>query len=241
LGLNISEERVVHFDDTHQKRVDTSFEGNPRAGQVGPLKVYHLLRRNKTGDQDRDGNPLIYALKEMYGYRIGDADRQLFIDRAAEILRRMADQLQADFIMPVPSSKSFCSDFAQVVAEVTGIPFLPSDFIRKRTVSEMLVQYGDALPASLNKNASKAYKALIAGWRRAKAEGLVSMKDIDTKIRHHFDPLALTDEVPDIKAARVIIVDDLMSSGSSLTSTCSALSLAGCTVPAAICFLSGLG
>jgi hypothetical protein len=240
LGLNISDKRVVDFDDSHQKRVDTSFETNPGATMVGPLKVYHLLRRTKAGDRDRDGNPLIYALKEMHGYRIGDADRQLFIDRAAEILVRMTDQLDADFVMPVPSSKAFCSEFAQVVSKVTGIDYLPSGFIRKRKVSEMLAQYGADLPGNLNKRASQDYKALVAGWRRADADGLVSMKDIEPKIRQYFDPLALTGDTPNIKGARIIIVDDLMSSGSSLTSTCNALAQAGCSVPSAICFLSGL-
>ncbi|WP_162150339.1 phosphoribosyltransferase family protein [Asticcacaulis sp. AC460] len=240
MGLNITEDKVVEFDDSHQKRVDTSFESNPRVGKVGQLKVYHLLRRNKTGDQDRDGNPLIYALKEMYGYRIAPVDRQRFIERAAAVLERINDQIAADFIMPVPSSKPFCAEFAQIVADVTGIPYLDSAFIRKRTVGEMLAQYGDNVPKQLNKSASTRYKALIAGWRDAHARQMVSMKDIDTKIRPHFDPLALTEDVPNIKGARIIIVDDLMSSGSSLTSTCNALASTGCSVPAAICFLSGL-
>jgi hypothetical protein len=231
---------LVEFDDSHQKRVDTSLENNPRVAKVGQLKVYHLLRRNKTGDQYGDGNPLIYALKEMHGYRIAPVDRERFINRATDVLKRIADQFSADFIMPVPSGKSFCAEFAKIVAEVTDIPYLESTFIRKRTVGEMLAQYGDNVPEHINKYASQKYKALIAGWRDAHTGQLVSVKDIDTKIRPLFDPLALTEDVPAIKGTRIIIVDDLMSSGSSLTSTCNALALIGCSVPAAICFLSGL-
>jgi hypothetical protein len=240
LGLNITDDKRVEFDDAHQKRVDTSLDGNPSSTRLGPLTVYHLLRRNKTGDLDRDGNPLIYALKEMRGYRIAADHKALFIDRAAAILAEITDQFDADFILPVPSTKPFCAEFGQVVSKVTGVPFLDSNFIRKRTVGEMLAQYGDQVPEQLNKRASQAYKGVIAGWRNAHPGQLVSMKDVDTKIRPLFDPLCLTDRVPQIDGARVVIVDDLMSSGSSLTSTCKALALAGCHVTTAICFLSGL-
>lgn len=240
LGLNIFPNHYVTFDDTHQKRVDTSLDGNPTIGTVGDLPVRHIFRRNKTGDKDRDGNPLIYALKGMHGYRIMPMYRGQFMTRAKEIVEVFAEHLVADYIMPLPSSYGLCQEVAGLVSEVTGIECLDPAFIRKKTIGEMLELYGDEVPGDLKQRASGIYKTQLATWRRAKPAQHVSMKEIDPPVRHCFDPLALNGEPPDIAGSRVVVVDDLMSTGASLTSIAKLLTGMGCTVTCGVCFVSGL-
>ncbi|WP_173931673.1 phosphoribosyltransferase family protein [Chelativorans sp. Marseille-P2723] len=239
MGLNISATKFVAFDDTHQRRVDTSLN-NPTSETVGGIAVRHIFRRNKTGDKDRDGNPLIYALKGMHGYQIMPMYRKQFMNRARQIIESFAEELEADYIMPLPSSYDFCREVAELICEITEKEYLDPNFIRKRTVQEMLDQYGLEVPNGLNSRAKISYKAQLASWRRAKPAQYVSMKEIVNPIRHCFNPLTLNGPVPDIVGKRLIIVDDLMSTGASLTSAVNVLTEAGCTVTSGVCFVSGL-
>ncbi len=45
-------------------------EGNPTEGVIGALRIQYVFRRKTTKGHDRDGNPLVYALKGMHGYRM---------------------------------------------------------------------------------------------------------------------------------------------------------------------------
>lgn len=240
MGLNVYDNGAVMFDDTHQKRVNTSLQDNPTVSQVGGIKVRHVYRRNRTGDRDRDGNPLIYALKGMNGYSIVPMYRTMFMNQAAEILTTFVDELRVDAIVPVPSSKAFCGEFTALVGQVAGIPVVQPDFLGKRTVAEMLAQYGDKLPDGLSGTALKSYKSQLADWRRLSGGQLVSMKDLDTHIRPYFDPLAMRGDATHISGLRVIIADDLVSSGASISATALRLQDVGAEVVSAVSFLSGL-
>jgi hypothetical protein len=161
--------------------------------------------------------------------------------RAREILQGFAGELEIDMIMPVPSSYDFAREVAELVCEVTGKEYLDPSFLRKRTVAEMLEEYDGNVPGHLSKGLSKEFKNQLADWKRAKPEQSVSMKRIAPKIRTCFQPLALSTDAPDIGGRRILIVDDLMSSGSSVASTAGVIiAAAECTVPMGITFLSSL-
>jgi adenine/guanine phosphoribosyltransferase-like PRPP-binding protein len=232
--------RHVTFDDSHHRRIDTSLSGNPTLSTVSGLSVRHIFRRNKTGDKDRDGNPLIYAMKGMRGYKILPFHKDQFMARARRIVETFATNLQADWIMPLPSNYAFCREVADLICGVTTTKCLSSDFIRKKTIDEMLGQYGDTVPGTLTPRVSGIYKAQLATWRAMKPARHASMKDVDTAIRHCFEPLTLNGEAPDVVGSRVVIVDDLMSTGASLTSAVNLLAGIGCRVTSGICFVSGL-
>lgn len=240
MGLNVSENRFVQFDDTHQKRVDTSFDGNPTVTMVEGLKVRHVFRRNRTGDRDRDGNPLIHALKGLNGYGMVPMYRTMFMNRARDILTTFIEDLDAQAVVPVPSSNGFCADFATVVATMAGVPVIMPDFLSKRTVARMVELYDGSVPAGLNRRQAHAFKSQLATWRRLHGGQLVSMKEVDTHIRTYFDPLELTGATDHIAGVRVIVVDDLMSSGSSIAAMTGQLTRAGAEVTGAVTFLSGL-
>lgn len=240
MGLNISSTRYVDFDDTHQKRINTSLEANPTISMVSGIAIRHVFRRNKTGDKDRDGNPLIYALKGMHGYRIMPIYKERFLDRAKQIVGSFAADIDADFVMPLPSSYGLCQEVADLVCEVSGKDCLDPAFIRKKTIEEMLQQYGEVVPGGLNARAAGMYKSQLATWRRSKLGQHVSMKEIDPAIRNCFHPLTLAEEAPDLGGRKVVIVDDLMSTGASIASTATILQGLGCEVTSGISFVSGL-
>jgi len=241
MGINISGDNFVALDQTHEKRVNTSLEANPTSKKLGGVVVHHVFRRNKTGDLDRDGNPLIYALKGMGGYSIMAMYRTQILTRAREIVTKCTDLLGTDYVMPMPSNYGFAEEFAQMVCQVTGTPYLGCGFLRKKTVAEMVAQYGDTVPAALSGQREKDYKSQIHAWKQMKPGQMASMKEISTKIRRYFDPFDVGTGAPDISGKNVLVVDDIMSSGASLSAMIDLLTgKTGCKIDRAACFLSGL-
>ncbi|GAA0023133.1 phosphoribosyltransferase family protein [Bradyrhizobium sp. B024] len=241
MGINISNDKYVALDNTHEKRVNTCVNDNPTSTKCGDVVVHHVFRRNKTGDADRDGNPLAYALKGMNGYRIMPMYRNMIWARAKEILVKCDELKGADYVMPMPSNYGFAAEFAQLVCDATGIPLLGCGFLRKKTIAEMLDQYGEVIPGDLSEARKKDYKRQLHTWRGMKPGQMVSMKEIDTKIRKYFDPFEIGDGVPDIKNQKILVVDDIVSSGSSMTSMTELLKAGtGCEIHRAVSFLSGL-
>ncbi|OJU18475.1 MAG: hypothetical protein BGN84_17925 [Afipia sp. 62-7] len=241
MGINISGDNFVAHDQTHEKRVNTSLDANPTSKKLGGVTVHHVFRRNKTGDLDRDGNPLIYALKGMGGYNIVAMYRTQIMARAREILEKCTELQGTDYVMPMPSSYGFSEEFAQMVCQVTGTPYLGCGFLRKKTVAEMLAQYGDSIPKNLGGQREKDYKSQMHTWRQMKPGQLASMKEIGPKIRRYFDPFEVGGGAPDISGKNVLVVDDIMSSGASLSAMIELLTAkTGCKIDRAACFLSGL-
>jgi phosphoribosylpyrophosphate synthetase len=202
--------------------------------------IRHVFRRNKTGDKDRDGNPLIYALKGLHGYNITPAVKHQFLERATEIVRSFSHELDAEMMVPLPSGNAFCSEFAELLCQATGLKLRHADFIRKRTIKEMLALHGDALPTDLSENTRNAVKSQLAAWRRMNPGQLVSMKHISPKIRHCFEPVTLSGDISGFAGHSVVLVDDLMATGASMTSASNLFRSFGCAVTSGICFLSDL-
>jgi hypothetical protein len=161
------------------------------------------------------------------------------MERARVIMTTIAGELKEhDHVMPLPSKNGLAREVAQMVCNLIDKPLIEPVFLRKRTAEEMVLQYGDVLPPKLSPSQSAEYKSQIATWRRAK--GPVSMKDIPNGIRMFFDPLVQSGELPDIEGKKVLLVDDLMSSGTTLGSAASILSGGKSCQLSGLCLLSSL-
>ncbi|WP_282153958.1 phosphoribosyltransferase [Ruegeria atlantica] len=240
MGLNIDRNNNVMFDDTHQRRVDTSLDKNPSKGRVGNVDLRFVFRRNRTGDLDRDGNPLIYALKGMNGYGIVDFYRRKFFKRAEDIVNVFAHEVDADFVMPVPSGYSFCSEFAEELSGWLGLPFLSPDFLDKKTVGEALAD-AKANPVNIkNKRTKRLYTSQLYQWQHMDSGQHVAMKELDKKIRGYVRPMKLIGDTSHLAEKKVLIVDDLMSSGTSIRCAAELLQSQGVEVNMGVFFLSGL-
>lgn len=241
MGINISANKYVTLDLTHEKRVDTSFDRNPTSEMVGDLLVHYVFRRNHTGDPDRDGNPLVYALKGMNGYNIVPLYRNQVLNRARQVLEGFVTGLEADYIMPLPSSYPFVDEFCDLVCAVTGIGKLDSSFLKKRTAEEMLAIYDGNVPAHLNSKLSKEFKDQLYHWKRLNPTQKVSLKMVDTRIRHCFNMWRLDEGAPNLEDTSILLVDDIMSSGTSISTAADVLATGtGANIAGAICFLSGI-
>lgn len=243
MGLNIHDDHRVEFDDTHQDRVDTSLEKNMTFTRADG-RVCHFVywRKQSNSGEQGDGNPLIYALKEMKGYRIDPACKDLFMSRAQEIVLKDRGNLSADLIVPVPSSYSFCREFSTNLGRWLGLPVVQSDFIGKKSVSQVLSENAFAPPVIKKPYVRAMYKAQLKAWSRLPPNTQVTMKKIDKKIRPYFNHLMISnaDEAAVVQGRSVLVVDDLMASGTSMRCTMELMQAGGASAVAGLCFLSGL-
>lgn len=240
MGININADNRVEFDDSHQSRVDTSLDRNMSFSRRHGTDYYFIFRRLKSPSGEvGDGNPLMYALKEMNGYRI-DADcKERLMDRARAIINNGKAKLQADMIIPVTSSYPFCSEFADVLGDSLGIPVTEADFVSKKTVSQALDEA--EAPNTIKKPYERRlYKAQLKSWRSLPPNTQVTMKHVDKKIRKYFSHLESSPIPDELVGKSVLVVDDLLASGNSMHRTITLLQAAGVQVASGVCFLSGL-
>ena len=242
MGITITDSNVVHLDDKHENRVDTSLAGNPQAAvRQGLPPIHYVFQRNQRGSKDTgDGNPLIYALKEINGFRMGAGEKALVMERAGQILDKLSPLLIGDGVLVTPSSKPFVGEFANLLATRSGLRLLGADCVRKRTIREMLEVYGAGPPPDMTTGQKKAFNTTLARWRLANGDLPVPMKELLPKARTHFSPITLTDTAPNVAGLRIVLVDDLMSSGSTLRSMVRCLTEAGADITSCVFFLSDL-
>lgn len=241
MGINVHDDNRVEFDDTHQDRVDTSLARNMSGKHVQGVPYHFIFRRmqSRTGDS-ADGNPLIYALKEMNSYRMDAACREQIMARAREIVLQDRAKLVADAIVPIPSSYSFCKDFSHILGDWLEIPVIEEVFIGKKTVSQVLAEAQAGQPMFPKSYVRGLYKAQIKTWRALPPNTQVTMKHVDKKIRHYFNHLTMIAALPNLQDRSVLVVDDIMASGTSLRCTIELLQGQGVRVASGVCFLSGL-
>jgi len=241
VGINVDRLKNITIDDTHNKRVNMDEDYNPTHIILNNINIGFIFQRNKTGDKDRDGNPLIYALKEMNGFKIQPFIKRNVFTKATNISSKLMGDIEADFLLPVPSSKNLCQEISQIINGVSSIPILNSDFIVKKTFDDMISQYDGNIPTNLSDNDKDMYKSQLSTWKSGKKNSLVSMKNIPNAIRIHFNPFKLDEtafNLIDISGKTILIIEDLMSSGSSIISISDILISNGAIVRNAICLMS---
>jgi len=220
--------------------VDTSIEGNPTEGLIDGLRMQYVLRRKTTKQHRGDGNPLIYALKEMKGYRMQPMYRRMLDAKVGEILFAVVEGLDVDALIDMPSSKPLCAEFAAQVSEVSGLPLLRSTFLRKRTVGEVLDGIDAEFPVFTKHRDERSFKQEVGKLRRAPRESDFQMKEVQIAMRRFFQPFAMAGDLPTLAGQRIALIDDLLSSGTSIASVAACLRDQGAIVAQGVCLLSDL-
>ena len=239
MGIDVSNAKAVSVNEHHEHGVDTSLEGNPSSARLGKLPLVHVFRRNQRGHIDGDGNPLIYALKGLRGYSITLHWERWLFRRAIEILAKEPELLaRFEVCIPIPSSSSLCSRFAAVVAEHLEIPLIVPDFIRKRTVGTVLADARENRPR-MRPGQIGDFDTQLEIWAATDGLALYKAKDIPVSIRMLFQPLETVADAPDLHRQKVLVVDDLYATGSSIESMRNLLAHRNAGELGALCLLSG--
>lgn len=234
MGIDVIGKKV-EFNNTHDKMVVTDPAKNPTKSFKGNLTIRCVFRRTRKGARRGDGNPLIYALKNTLGYSIDP--RQLYQFRAPTdlVLNKILKGNKWDYVAPMPSSHNVASFLARRISRKSGIPLI-DDLFRKKTASLILADFDLNLVG--NRYRSEAVKQLES-IKRMNDNAQVSLKYIDPKIRKYFSPVDLNPKYHGQElTGEVLLVDDLLSTGTTLRAAQRNLASAGISSNNAVCLLS---
>lgn len=182
-------------------------------------KVSCIFQRRKSSSGD--GNPFIYALKRKNGYSISIRELTKFLGNFYVLLEKILGQKSADIIVPMPSSHPIALNIAKRIARrMNNKLLILSDLFQKKTIGEVSSELENLLQESLiSKKERDAIRQLIASLGKVRGK-IFSMKEVhNIKLRKYINPLKLSSHSPKISMTplRIIIVDDLVASGSTLS------------------------
>jgi len=209
--------KTVKFNDTHENLVDTSLN-NPTEKTIDGIKTISIFKRKKSKDKlISDGNPLVYAMKNLKGWKISKNDEKLIFKRIQEIINKLG---KFDTIILVPSSNPLSYKFSKYI---NGN--IIEKCLTKRTKDEIL----DDMP-----------------WQNFTKDELKKIEDAFDKMDYWFESKHFPKDKNiinkmevnlfnmnkglnlEISNKNVLVVDDVISSG---------LSLSNCTKTIKECYM----
>lgn len=244
MGIDISDSKEVIYNGSHQYRLVTDISKNPKVvSLLKGIRVYCVYRRTKDGDDKRDGNPLIYALKGINGYSITASEILKFRKSFRRICNKIlaSEKIQPEtcdvVIVTLPSSKKIPFLLGRYLSKRLRVK-LVDDILYKRTIKQVLSNFDDSV---VREKDLRWVQKTIGDLQRADSESLFEMKLLDSKVRQYFEPIGVNLDSTELPPnSIVILVDDLLSSGTSLRSAASQLNAQGHTVRMAFTLLSDL-
>lgn len=219
MGLTITG-NLVDVDQSHNQLLNTGRHGNPVVQIAGEdadeIYVYSTFQRQMTPRsmsrlphiKQGDNCHLLYALKRKNGLcTTFGAVRRLMLHFDA-IVEDMIDQSgEFDVVIPMPSGHLISRLYAKRLAARYGCPMIDSVFVKatKQAARDQLAV------ADLSWSEKKTLK-----YRIGKDDGDFAMKDIPTSYRSFFNPVVLQPTHVPVGCEKILLVDDLLASGSTL-------------------------
>ena len=190
MGIDVSINGEVSFNDSHQQLLSTCVQSNPVTKRLTLLDVCSIYRRRKSKNQAHDGNPAIYALKHKHGYSISNQEIIRFLDSFYQILDKAICMAPFDVVAPLPSSHKVNSIFAnRVRRRVEGVEFYP-DLFEKKSVQEVIIDVESTLIDT--EGLKVAAKKLCSKLSKSPPGTVFSMKEVsDHRLREGLHNLSL--------------------------------------------------
>jgi len=218
LGLVVTQ-NLVTVDHAVREHLITTVDGNPKTDiRDCGLKVTSLFTRIKSSakrSRDRsvigDNCPLLYALKGKDGLTTNITSIKRLAQSGSEILAVIAAQTQADTVVYMPSSYSLSRIVASRCAEVLNAQLAHDVFVKSTKIEafDMIRRAEDNGDITGDDRKSLQY-------RLKKADGF-PLKVIPVEFRHLFTPLQRNPAFRGNVTGRVVLVDDLVATGRTLT------------------------
>lgn len=208
----------VIIDLEHNDGLDMSLSGNPTVMEIKGLQVFSLFRRRRLSTNEADGNPLIYALKQLNQFRIDEQNKVVMWDTAEKIFGQWACPWKPTGVISIPSQHSASNDLAARISDWMGIDHVSESIICKKTVKEVLAE-AEFLKETggIADRDLRAFKRQLSRLSSTPLGKTFQMKEVkDVSIRHYFQPWKATEHAGETAEHDLLLVDDLIGSGASL-------------------------
>ena len=225
-GLNIDPiSKTVSLTDTHNNGVDFSLLNNPVYSKYKEYDVISIFKRTKLYDidnQQRDGNPFIYALKNKYGWKFNITNEEIYkyIKRFLTICKKI--NLQYDTIIVTPSTSDINEKFMKVISNQIKSKNVLNEFFIKLSIEEIIdddlidkEQIQNDYPNEFNKVIAEIHRS----FRRMKGASFEA-KIMNKKYLKYIKYIS-TEYNEDIRSKidnkDILILDDTISSGETIS------------------------
>ncbi|ENU0858525.1 phosphoribosyltransferase [Citrobacter amalonaticus] len=216
MGINISNKKVITFCDSHEKYVNTSVNSNPSLSLLKqcspPLLVHSIFKRVQSNDR-RDGNPLIYALKNIDNYSISNEELIKFKPNFVSVLDKLKNnkKFKGDVILTLPSSSKVVQYFAKRVGRTLSLNVQYDAFV-KCTNGEVFDNFNHNIVRKQDEN---DVRGALYTLNKKNPDLPFQIKNIENSIRSYFQPFKLNQN-NNYNQYNIILIDDILSTGSSL-------------------------
>lgn len=237
MGIDVSRDKYVTLNEDHHQRLVTCPDRNPVLKKYPSLLTHSVYRRTKDGDKERDGNPFIYAVKKTKGFRIRSRELVRFNPSFDAILDKIVERVPCSCLITIPSSYPVAEILARRISRKKGVQIF-SNVFRKATVGEVLAGFD---PTQVKKQHEAEVKSQLSTFAKLDPNELLTLKEMRNKIRPYFNPLSLnSDLLGQLPTEDLLLIDDLLSTGTTISNAAKLLTANGLNVGGAICLLSAL-
>ncbi len=224
MGL-VFEGTKVLVDHNSKEHLVTTLAGNPTLSKVenelGELDVFSVFTRLKASSQERrnrqgrklgDNCPMIYALKGKEGLATGYRSVREMLLVGEQILKQHFSYGLAPVIVCIPSSHSIVRHIATQLQKHLGLRIVDG-LLSKASVASAICDLDRAIKAS---TAYRDRKDLQNIRQTLSKQQVLALKDVHTRYRHFIQPIELGPHPVNQPLPSILLVDDLVSSGTSL-------------------------
>lgn len=232
MGFEVKDDGRVVVNHSHNTFCVTRAAGNPTIVTTHcGLSVCSIFKRLSHKEKPKskskgDNCPMIYALKGQQGLYTTLSDIRLLYSSAFAILTNhiASHHTEYDFIVPMPSAHQISYILARRVQRQVPTATLIQGCLQKSTVGDAKKELANT--ATIPHSARAAIsKQLMRAEREGGLGQLLSLKKIPTQHRCHLSPVQLTTSLPPAsRGLKILLVDDLFSTGTTLTSAKNLLS-----------------
>ena len=236
MGIDLNIKQVI-YNSTHQERVDTSIHLNSNWLRNKTVLTATLLKRRRTKD-NLDGNPLIYALKNLNDYTIDKKNLYPILKNALKNLNIALNQRKYDLILCIPSSGFIVKKLGQSVKKRLPQSTI-SHYVLQKCINKDIIQSID-LSTITNKRHRNDVKEVLKKLKSREGAQFI-LKEIKGNIREYFNPIKINNPYLIKNARNILLLDDALSSGTTLFYAQKLIKTINPSVNVeAICFLSSL-
>lgn len=224
LGLVILGTKVL-VDHSSREHLITTLAGNPKQytveNEFGSIDVFSVFTRLKATSQERrdrpgrkigDNCPMIYALKGKDGLTTGYRSVREMLLIGEQIVRQHLVFRDPPVIVCIPSSHSIVRHVAEQLGKHLQLTIVDG-LLAKATVASAVADLDRAISSSKSYSDRKALQNIRQVVNK---QQVLALKDVHTRFRHLIQPIAAGPQAVKHPYSSILLVDDLVSSGTSL-------------------------